>query len=71
MIDPSTGEELLKKARKKGATEADLVMVESRSFDVRVRLGKLEQISQAEGKKLGLRLFFGKRTSISATSDFS
>ncbi|MHB8481765.1 MAG: TldD/PmbA family protein [Nitrospiria bacterium] len=71
MIDPEIGRDLLVKAKKKGATEGDVIIVESHSFSVQVRMGKLDRISQASGKKLGLRLFFGKRTSISATSDLT
>ncbi|MBI3595024.1 MAG: TldD/PmbA family protein [Nitrospirae bacterium] len=71
MIDPEIGNELLKKAKKKGATGGDIVMVESASFSAQVRMGKIDKLSQASGKKLGLRLFFGNKTSISATSDLT
>ncbi len=54
MIDPEIGRNLLVKARKKGATAGDVVIVESHSFSVQVRMGKLDKISQANGKKLGL-----------------
>lgn len=71
MIDPEIGNELIREAKKKGATEADVVIVESASFSAQVRMGKIDKLSQASGKKLGLRLFYGKKTSISATSDLT
>ncbi|MBI3606105.1 MAG: TldD/PmbA family protein [Nitrospirae bacterium] len=71
MIDPEIGQDLLTRAKKKGATGGDIVMAESSSFSVQIRMGEIDKISQASGKKLGLRLFFGKKTSISATSDLT
>jgi len=71
VIDPGIGEDLLRQAAKKGASGGDILIAESSSFSAQVRMGNLDRISQSTGKKLGLRLFFGKRTSISATSDLS
>ncbi len=63
--------EILTQAKKKGATEGDVVMAESDSFFVTVRLGEVEKISQAQEKRLGLRLFFGKSSATGSTSDIS
>jgi len=49
--------DVLAQAKQKGATEGDVVMVESDSFFVTVRLGEVEKISQAQEKRLGVRLF--------------
>ena len=46
-------------------------MVESESFFVTVRLGEVEKISQAQEKRLGLRLFFGSSSATASTSDIS
>ena len=46
-------------------------MVESDSFFVTVRLGEIEKISQAQEKRLGLRLFFGASSATASTSDIS
>jgi len=62
---------LLARAKAQGATEGDLVVVEGESFSTQVRLGEVEKISSARGKRLGLRLFFGKRSAITSTSDLS
>jgi PmbA protein len=46
-------------------------MVESETFFVAVRLGEVEKISQAQEKRLGLRLFFGSSSATASTSDIS
>src|SRR5438093_927211 len=63
--------DILADAKKRGATAGDVVMVESDSFFVTVRLGEVEKISQAQEKRLGLRLFFGSRPTSASTSDIS
>ncbi len=64
-------EALLSRAKALGASEGDIVAVEGESFSTQVRLGEVEKISSARGKRLGLRLFFGKRSAITSTSDLS
>ncbi len=54
-----------------GATAADALYAASRSSNVEVRLGELEDISRAEGEQMGLRLFVGQRSATVASSDFS
>lgn len=63
--------DLLKSAKAQGATEGDLLVYEGDSFSTQVRLDEVEKISSARGKSLGLRLFFGKRSAMTSTSDFS
>ncbi len=63
--------DILAQAKAKGASQGDVVMVESDSFFVTVRLGKIEKISQAQEKRLGLRLFFGSGSATASTSDIS
>ncbi len=58
-------------ARAQGASQGDVVMAESDSFFVTVRLGEVEKISQAQEKRLGLRLFFGSSSASASTSDIS
>lgn len=63
--------DILAEAKAKGASQGDVVMVESESFFVTVRLGEVEKISQAQEKRLGLRLFFGSSSATASTSDIS
>ncbi len=63
--------DILTQAKKKGATAGDVVMVESESFFVTVRMGEVEKVSQAGEKRLGLRLFFENSSASASTSDIS
>jgi PmbA protein len=63
--------DILAAAKAKGASAGDVVMAESDSFFVTVRLREVEKISQAQEKRLGLRLFFGSSSASASTSDIS
>lgn len=65
------GKDILAKAKNKGATAGDVVMVEGDSFFVTVRMGEVEKISQSGEKRLGLRLFLGNSSASASTSDIS
>jgi PmbA protein len=58
-------------ALKNGADQADVFLQVGRSADVRVRDGDIEDLSQATGKGLGLRVFVKKRLGFSYTSDLT
>jgi PmbA protein len=70
-LSQELGSEILAMARAQGASQGDVVMAESDSFFVTVRLGEVEKISQAQEKRLGLRLFFGSSSASASTSDIS
>ena len=63
--------ELLRRARAAGASDADAIVAEGTEFSVTVRKGELETLTEAGSKALGLRVFVGRRTASSHTSDFS
>lgn len=63
--------DVLAMAKAKGASQGDVVMVEGDSFFVTVRLAEVEKISQAQEKRLGLRLFWGSSSASASTSDIS
>ncbi len=71
MISQRIGEQVLQEAVRKGATEADLALVQNELVTVQVRFGEVETIRSAREVGLGLRLFFGKRSATSSTSDLS
>ncbi len=54
-----------------GATAADVVVAESQSLEVGVRLGEIEKLKQSRQKHCGLRVFVDKRSAITSSSDFS
>jgi PmbA protein len=62
-------EDLLKRAKAKGAQAADCLMVRDISLNVAQRLGKREKLERSEAQDLGLRVFIGKRQAIVSTSD--
>lgn len=63
--------DIIAEAKKKGASGGDVVMAESDTFFVTVRLREVEKISQAGEKRLGLRLFFDNSSASASTSDIS
>jgi PmbA protein len=63
--------ELVKAARASGADAADVLVSEGTEFSVTVRKGEVETLTEAGSKALGLRVFVGKRTASTYSSDFS
>jgi len=63
--------DLLGRAKQRGATEADVMVVDGRNLSVQVRLSAVDRLTKAREKRLGLRVFFGKRSASTSTSDFS
>jgi len=68
---PELAATVLKRAKTLGATEADLLVAEGDSVSVQVRMSEVDRLSKAREKVLGIRVFFGKRSASSSTSDFS
>ncbi len=68
-------EEVVARAVRTGATDAEAVGFESEEFAVNVRLGQVEQLTESGSGALGLRVFFvadgGQRTASTSTSDLS
>jgi len=63
--------EVLRQATISGASAAEVGIVESESFSVLVRMRGVDTVKSALEKRLGLRLFLGRRSATTATSDFS
>jgi PmbA protein len=64
-------QDLLRRAKGKGATGAEVIVVEDESFSVQVRMRAVDTLQSARQKRLGLRLCFSQRSATTATSDFS
>ena len=64
-------EDLLKRAKAKGADAADALIGRNVSLDVAQRLGKREKLERSEAQDLGLRVFVGQRQAIVSTSDLA
>jgi PmbA protein len=63
--------DVLARAKQCGATEADAIVADGDTFAVQVRLSAVDRLTKAREKRLGLRVFFGKRSASASTSDFS
>ncbi|MCU1318941.1 MAG: peptidase modulator of gyrase, partial [Edaphobacter sp.] len=63
--------EVLSRARKAGATDAEAVVYEGDEFAAKVRLGQVETLKESGSRAVGLRVFVGQRTASTSSSDFS
>src|SRR5271170_5262657 len=58
-------------AMKAGATDAEAVAREGDEFSVNVRMGEVETLKESGSRGLGLRVFLGKRSASTSTSDLT
>src|SRR5438128_9825306 len=66
-----TAEHVIHRAKNSGATAGDVMIREDDTFSVTVRMGEIETLKEAISRSLMLRVFIGKRTATSHTSDIS
>jgi PmbA protein len=64
-------DQLIQRARKAGADQADALLYEGVSISHSQRLGKIEKLERSEGYDLGLRVLIGKRQAIVSSNDRS
>lgn len=70
-IDAQFVTDIVAKALRAGATDAEVVFAEGDEFETLVRLGQVEQLKEAGSRALGVRVFQGQRTASTSTSDLS
>ncbi|HET7103862.1 MAG TPA: metallopeptidase TldD-related protein [Terracidiphilus sp.] len=58
-------------AVKAGASDAESVAREGDEFSVNVRMGQVETLTESGSRALGLRVFLGRRSASSSTSDLT
>lgn len=63
--------DLVSRALKAGADAADVIYVADASTGVQVRLGALEDVQRSEGEEIGLRVFVGRQSASTSSSDLS
>lgn len=63
--------QVLARAKRKGAKQADVFIEHGRNAAVRVRDGAIEDLTQATGKGVGVRVLVKDRLGFAWTSDFS
>jgi PmbA protein len=62
---------VLEAAKRRGATAADVLVREEQALTAGVHLGAIDKLKTARERALGLRVFFGRRSALTSTSDFS
>ncbi len=63
--------DVVARAVKAGASDAEAVVREGDEFSVNVRMGEVETLKESGSRGLGLRVFNGKRSATSSTSDLT
>ena len=63
--------EVLDRAMKAGATDAEAVAYEGEEFSAQVRLGQVEMLKESGSRAIGLRVFRGLRAASTSSSDLS
>ncbi len=63
--------EVVERARKAGATDAECTIAEGEEFSANVRMRELENLKEAGSRAAGLRILVGRKTGSSYTSDLS
>lgn len=63
--------DVLARALKAGATDAEAVVYEGDEFSTLVRLGQVETLKESGSRAVGLRVFIGHRTATTSSSDLS
>jgi PmbA protein len=67
----SLAAEVVELAMKAGACDAEAVAREGDEFSVIVRMGQVETLKESGSRGLGLRVFLGKRSASTSTSDLT
>ncbi|MGB9408638.1 MAG: DNA gyrase modulator, partial [Terracidiphilus sp.] len=67
----SLAADVVAQAMKAGATDAEAVAREGDEFSVNVRMGQVETLKESGSRGLGLRVFLGKRSASTSTSDLT
>jgi len=67
----SLAADVVARAVKAGASDAEAVVREGDEFSVNVRMGEVETLQESGSRGLGLRVFHGKRSATASTSDLT
>src|SRR5579871_1177615 len=67
----SLAADVVARAQKAGASDAEAVVREGDEFSVTVRMGNVETLKESGSRGLGLRVFLGTRTGSASTSDLT
>jgi PmbA protein len=68
---PELAQDIVKRARAAGASDAECTIAEGEEFAANVRMREVENLKEAGSRGAGLRIMMGRRTGASYTSDLS
>jgi len=68
---PELAQDVVKRARDAGATDAECTIEEGDEFSANVRMREIENLKEAGSRGAGLRILIGRKTGASYTSDLS
>jgi PmbA protein len=63
--------DIVQKALRAGASDAEAVVYEGEEFSALVRMGQVETLKESGSRAIGLRVFLGARSANTSSSDFS
>ena len=63
--------DVVQRALRAGASDAEAVVYEGEEFAAMVRLGQVETLKESGSRAIGLRVFLGRRAANTSSSDFS
>jgi len=63
--------DVLSRALKAGATDAEVVVYEGDEFSALVHQGQVETLKESGSRAIGLRVFIGQHTASTSSSDYS
>ncbi|MGH8596456.1 MAG: PmbA/TldA family metallopeptidase, partial [Gammaproteobacteria bacterium] len=61
--------DIVNRAIKRGATDAEAIGIETTEFEVEVRMGEVEKLQEAASRGVGLRVLHAGRQASCSTSD--
>src|SRR5437764_8461908 len=64
-------QDIVRRAMTGGATAAECVIREGEEFSTLVRLGQVETLKESGSRSIGVRVFHGRRSASTYSSDFS
>src|SRR3984893_13902436 len=67
----SLAAEVVARAMTAGASDAEAVVREGDEFSVTVRMGQVEKLQESGSRGIGVRVFLGKRSASTSTSDLT
>ena len=70
-IDSNFVAEVVARALRAGATDAEVIYAEGDEFETEVRLGQVETLKESGSRAIGLRVLIGQRSASTSSSDLS